>query len=240
MIGLSRHVVERHLLPPVLLLLLVLSPCVHSVLHSIHPLSVLLHLVHNLLSLLFFLSITPLHDTHSLLPASIIQRKVLLRLSLSLLVLREHTHDLLLDRRLLLLLILHPHDYLGQRVGVHSLLYQVLVVFDHALRRALDQPNALLLLLGVLRLIAAHNTHLQQLVRTADRLERFAGAGVGTLVGVNHVRQLQIALADVLVRGGLGQHENAERVQVLPLWVRRKTRCDECILAREALDVLDR
>ena len=230
MIGLSRHVVERHFLPPVLLLLLVLSPCVHSVLHSIHPLSVLLHLVHNLLSLLFFLSITPLHHAHSLLPASIIQRKVLFRLSLSLLVLREHTHDLLLDRRLLLLLILHPHDYLGQRVGVHSLLYQVLVVLDHALRRALDQPNALLLLLGVL----------QQLVRTADRLERFAGAGVGTLVGVNHVRQLQIALADVLVRGGLGQHENAERVQVLPLWVRRKTRCDECILAREALDVLDR
>ena len=188
MIGLSRHVVERHLLPPVLLLLLVLSPCVHSVLHSIHPLSVLLHLVHNLLSLLLFLSITPLHDTHSLLPASIIQRKVLLRLSLSLLVLREHAHNLLLDRRLLLLLIPHAHDDLGQRVGVHSLLYQVLVVLDHALRRALDQPDALLLLLGVLRLTATHSTHLQQLVRTADRLERFAGAGMRTLVGVNHVR----------------------------------------------------
>ena len=58
MVRLSGQVVHSDLLPPALLLLLVLSPRVHAVLHSVHPLSVLFHFLHDLLPLLLLLRLT--------------------------------------------------------------------------------------------------------------------------------------------------------------------------------------
>ena len=58
MIRLAGQVVHSDLLPSALLLLLVLSPRVHTVLHSVHPFSVLLHLLHDLLPLLLLLRLT--------------------------------------------------------------------------------------------------------------------------------------------------------------------------------------
>lgn len=238
MIRLAGQVVHSDLLPSALLLLLVLSPRVHTVLHSVHPFSVLFHFLHDLLPLLLLLHLTHPNFTHSLLPTTVVQRHVLLRLALALLVLREHSHDLLLDRHLLLRLIPHPLSHVRQGIRIHALFQQVLVVLDHALRRSLDQLHALLLLLRVLRLTRHSRLHLQHVVRRTHRLERLARPRVGALVGVDHVGELQVALTDVLLGSGLGKHQHAERVQVLPLHMNGGGRENESVLAGEALDVL--
>lgn len=106
-IRLPGQVVHYDLLPPALLLLLMLSPRVHTAFHAVHPLPVLLYFLHDLLSLLLLLCLTPQRIAHSLLPTTVVQRHILLRLALSLLVLREHPHDFLLDRHLLLQLTCH-------------------------------------------------------------------------------------------------------------------------------------
>ena len=198
----------------------------------------LLHFFHDLLPLLLLLRLTPHNLTHSLLPTTVVQRHVLLRLALALLVLREDSHDLLLDRHLLLRLTPHPSSHVRQGIRIHALLQQVLVVLDHALRRSLDQLHALLLLLRVLRLTRHSQPHLQHVVRRTHRLERLARPRVGALVGVDHVGELQVALTDVLLGSGLGKHQHAERVQVLPLHMNGGGRENESVLAGEALDVL--
>lgn len=112
------------------------------------------------------------------------------------------------------------------------------MVLDHALRRSLDQLHTLLLLLRVLRLTRHSLPHLQHVIRRTHRLEGLARPGVGALVGVDHVGELQVALTDVLLGGGLGKHQHAERVQILPLIVNGGGRENESVLAGEALDVL--
>ena len=73
---------------------------------------------------------------------------------------------------------------LGQRVGVHSLADQSLMVLNHALRRALDQLHAVFLLLRVLRLARLASPHFQLGVRADDRFVGLARAGMAAFIGM--------------------------------------------------------
>ena len=61
---------------------------------------------------------------------------------------------------------------------------------------------------------------------------------MGALVRVDHIGELQITLANVLLGGCLGKHQHTEGVQVLPLRVTREARGNEGVFTREAFDVL--
>ena len=138
MIGLSREVVRCQLSLPVLVLLLILSPRLHTLVRAAHPLTVRLHFLDDLLSLFLLLLLMDPPHSNAFLVASLIQIVVLLRFALSLLVLSEHAHDFLLDRNIDLRGTHRANRHIGQRVGIHSLFDESLVVLDHALPRSLD------------------------------------------------------------------------------------------------------
>lgn len=219
--------------------LLVLSPSIHALLHSVHPLAVLLNVLQRLLPLLFELFLISARRFYAFFVSPLVELVVLLHLPPALLVLREDAHDLLLDGVLLLPITRFAHRNLRQRVGIHSLADQPLVVLDHALRRALDELHAVLLLLRVLRLAAFARAHFQLRVRCDHRFVGFARAGMAAFIGVKHRRELQIALANVLVRGRFGEHQHAVGVQILPLGVETDCRAYESVLSGETLHVLN-
>ena len=113
------------------------------------------------------------------------------------------------------------------------------MVLDHALGRALDQLHAVFLLFRVLRLARLANPHFQLGVRADDRFVRLARAGMAAFIGVQHRGELEIALADVLVRRRFGEHQHAVRVEVFPLGSSEKSEQYERVLAGETLHVLD-